>query len=136
MSLPSYALKTAPANALHWPGHTYGTTQLRMRPDASGRALLVVVHFLEVGVDHLVVARVGRGSGVTASVCTGLLLGLVHRLAELHGRLRERIHLRLDRRNVVAVLAILQSLDVGLDPASVLCRTLVAEFGEVLLRRV
>src|SRR6185437_6853841 len=76
--------------------------------------LLLVVDFLEIGVDHLVVARpvtagalaaarsvirgaavAGPGSGPARSGRLGLA-GLVHRLAELHREGAERLGLGLD----------------------------------------
>src|SRR5690606_26231479 len=48
----------------------------------SGRLLVVVVvlDLFEIGVDHVVLVALGRGVGVLGV----FLLGLVHRLAELH----------------------------------------------------
>src|SRR5471032_1895320 len=64
-------------------------------------ALLVVVDLLEIGVDHLVV-RLAAGRGTAARPAAalartawaglaGALLRLVHRLAELHRELAERL---------------------------------------------
>src|SRR6185437_13135216 len=109
---------------------------LPMCPNArawcSGR-LLVVLHFLEVGVDDIVVGRLGatRSLGFRFG-----LAGLVHRFAELHGGLRQGVGLFLDR---LGVLALEHALQVGkrrLDRGLLVGTDLVAVILERLLGRM
>src|SRR5690606_15922278 len=95
----------------------------------SGR-LLVVVDFLEVGIDNVVLGRrvAARGLGLGL----GLAL-LVHGLAQLHRGFRQGIGLFLDRLGVVALDDALQIGDGGLDGRLVLGRDLVAIVLERLL---
>src|SRR5580700_4875295 len=65
--------------------------------------LLVVVDFSELGVDDIVLLGFGTAAAI-ATTAAGLLLGLlVHRLAELHRRLRQRVGLRGDRLRVATL---------------------------------
>src|SRR5689334_1692496 len=81
--------------------------QTRGRPAApgSGGALALVVHLLELGVDHALGVALGATAGTGAAGCGTLrtLLGAVHRLAELHRGLGQRVGLGLDRLGVLAV---------------------------------
>src|SRR4029077_11789038 len=105
--------------------------------------LLLVVDFLEIGVDHLVVrlaargARAGTGTPTSpgaaggAAAVTGMgvarRLGLlVHRLAELHRKLGERLGLGGDRRDVVAGQHLAQFRDRRLERRLLGSRHLVA----------
>src|SRR5665647_3843234 len=87
--------------------------------------VLVVVDFGEFRVDHVILCSVlGR-------VALGLLL--VHRLAELHRSLRQRVGLGLDRLGIVALQRFLQIADGVLDGAPVGLRDLRAMFAQRLL---
>src|SRR5207248_2597830 len=73
---------------------------------SAGAALLLIVDFLEIGVNDLVAARpascaASTRSGATlrtagAGFAAGALLRLVHRLAELHRDLSQGFGLRFD----------------------------------------
>src|SRR5580658_6014277 len=100
------------------------------------RALLVVVHFLEVGVDDIVIGFWGfAGRRFGAAFARGLLR-LVHRFAELHRSLGQAIGLGLDVIGVVALDRFFQVgkrvLDRGLGGGI----DLVAMFGHGLLGRM
>src|SRR4029079_5120426 len=80
-----------------------------LRTPGSGGFLLVVVDLCELRVDHVLflagLAAAGRCTAVAGAAGTGLslLLGLVHRLAELHRSLRQRVGLGRDRGRVVTL---------------------------------
>src|SRR5579871_407141 len=87
--LPKTARSASPAR-----GEANRVKGLRIRSAcASGRLLvfLVVVDFGELGVDHVVL--LGFGAGIGTTTAARLLLGslLVHRFAELHGGLLQRV---------------------------------------------
>src|SRR5436309_919279 len=66
-----------------------------------------------------------------------VLLGLgIHRLAELHGSLRQRVGLRLDRLGVVALEGFAQIAQRVLDGAALGFADLGAMLGQCLLGRV
>src|SRR3546814_1708761 len=72
--------------------------------------LLVVVDFLEVGIDDAVLALgatalAGRGGVTAGRAVTGLAL-LIERLADLHGDLLQGLRLGLDGLEVVAPVAV------------------------------
>src|SRR5271167_3656401 len=90
--------------------------------------VLVVVDLGEFRVDHVILCSVlGR-------VGFGLLL--VHRLAELHRSLRQRIGLGLDRFGIVALQRFLQVAHGVLDGAAIAFRYLRTVFGERLFGRM
>src|SRR6195256_5720746 len=102
----------------------------RMRVMISARlsrllVVLVVVDLGKLRVDYVVLCSIlGR-------IGFGLLL--VHRLAELHGSLRQRVGLGLDRLGVVALQRFLQIADGVLDGAALALLDLRTMFGERLL---
>ncbi len=69
--------------------------------------VLVVVDFGEFRVDHVILC------GILGRIALGLLL--VHRLAELHRSLRQRVGLGLDRLGIVALQRFLEVADGILD---------------------
>ena len=82
-------------------------------PGCSGGLLLVVVDLGELRVDHVLFLAglaAGRSARTAGAARTGLafLLRLVHRLAELHRSLRQRVGLGLDRGGVVALQRLLE----------------------------
>src|ERR1700686_1356904 len=87
--------------------------------------VLVVVDFGEFRVDHVILC------GILGRIALGLLL--VHRLAELHRSLRQRVGLGLDRLGIVALQRFLQIADGVLDGAPVGLGNLRAMFGQRLL---
>src|ERR1700727_2969463 len=87
--------------------------------------VLVVVDFGKLRVDHIVLG------GILGRIALGLLL--VHGLAELHGSLRQRIGLGLDRLGIVALQRFLQVADGVLDGAALALLDLRAMFGQRLL---
>src|SRR6267142_1458050 len=90
--------------------------------------MLVVVDLGEFRVDHVVLRRVlGR-------IALGLLL--VHRLAELHRNLRQRIGLGLDRLGIVALQRFLQIADGVFDGAALALLDLRTMFGQRFLGRM
>src|SRR3954453_8825086 len=80
-------------------------------PD-SGGFFLVVVDLGELRVDHVfLLARLAAGGSTStrpAVARLAFLLRLVHRLAELHRSLPQRVGLGLDRRGAVALERFLQ----------------------------
>src|ERR1700733_13585963 len=87
--------------------------------------VLVVVDFGKFRVDHVVFGSIlGR---------IGLGLLLVHRLAELHRSLRQRIGLGLDRLGIVALQRFLQIADGVFAGAAFALLDLRAVFGQRLL---
>ena len=100
----------------------------------SGRllVLLVVVHLGELGVDDVFLR--GRGRRASARRPVGRLL--VHRLAELHRSLRQRVGLGRDRFGVVALQGFLEVGHGVLDRATLGVADLGAVFGERFLGRV
>src|SRR5215204_738163 len=111
----------------------------------SGTALLLIVDFLEIGVNDLVVAgaaaassagarprAAGTGPGAALRPA-GFLLRLVHRLAELHRDLGQRLGLGLDLLDVLAAEHVLQGLDRALHGLSVGCGELVARLLQTAL---
>src|SRR5712691_9134156 len=94
--------------------------------DVSGRllVLLVVVDLGELRVDDVLLGttagrapRAARAAVSAGAALRGLFGLLVHRLAELHRGLRERIGLGLDRLGVVALYGLLQVGEGVLDGA-------------------
>src|ERR1700712_1938774 len=90
--------------------------------------VLVVVDFGEFRVDDVVL------SSILGRVAFGLLL--VHRFAKLHGSLRQRIALGLDRLGIVALQRFLQIADGILNGAALGFLDLRAVFGQGLLGRM
>src|SRR4051794_2364281 len=87
--------------------------------------VLVVVDLGKLRVDHVVLRSIlGR-------VALGLLL--VHRLAELHGSLRQRVGLGLDRLGIVALQRFLQIADGVFDGAALGLGDFRAVLGQRLL---
>src|SRR3981189_2398671 len=87
--------------------------------------VLVVVDFGKLRVDHVVLC------GILGRIALGLLL--VHRLAELHRNLRQRIGLGLDRFRIVALQRFLQIADGVLDGAAIGVRDFRTVLGQRLL---
>src|ERR1035437_8506755 len=87
--------------------------------------VLVVVNLGKFGVDHIVLG------GILGRIAFGLLF--VHRLAELHRSLRQRVGLGLDRLGIVALQRFLQIADGVLDGAALALGDLRAMFGQRLL---
>src|SRR6185503_16972367 len=78
--------------------------------------LLLVVHFLEIGVHDIVVAFRGLAfRRRTAFAARGGLLRLVHRLAQLHRSLGQGVGLGLDVLDIVALQRFLQCRRRGFD---------------------
>src|SRR5271169_790089 len=102
--------------------------------------LFVVVNFRELGVDDVLLLAFRAGAlrtgtlGVTARRRLGLLL--IHRLAELHRSLRQRVGLRRDRLGVIALQGFLEIGHGVLDGAAFALANLRAMFGERLLGSV
>src|SRR5690242_14880325 len=97
--------------------------------------LLVVVDFRELGVDHVVLlGAAGLAAGGRAGTFT-TLLGLVHRLAELHRSLRQRVGLGLDGVRIVALERLLEVRHRVLDRAPLRVADLRAVLGQRLLGR-
>src|SRR3954469_6241231 len=90
--------------------------------------VLVVVDFGEFRVDHVVLRCILLG------IAFGLLL--VHRFAELHGSLRQRVALGLDRLGILALQRFLQIADGILDGAAFAFLDLGAVLGQRLLGRM
>src|ERR1700756_2296457 len=84
------------AGALWNEGHGYVRSLSRL-------LVLVVVDLGELRVDHVILGRIALG------------LLLIHGLAKLHGGLRQRVGLGLDRLGVVALQRFLQVADGILD---------------------
>src|SRR5258708_10752023 len=100
--------------------------------------LLVVVDFGELGVHDIVVrlGRVPRAVGRSIRLGRAFLLRLVHRLAELHRSLRQRLGLGLDALDVVGLDRFLQRGD-GIFDVGPFCRVDVAAMlAQRLLRRM
>src|ERR1700687_2938017 len=87
--------------------------------------VLVVVDLGKLRVDHVILC------GILGRVALGLLL--VHRLAELHGSLRQRVGLGLDRFRVVALQRFLQIADGVFDGTALGVGDLRAMFSQRLL---
>src|SRR3954468_10806708 len=87
--------------------------------------VLVVVDLGEFRVDHVVLRRILCG------VAFGLLL--VHRFAELHGSLRQRVGFGLDRLGILALQRFLEIADGVLDGAALAFLDLRTVFGQRLL---
>src|SRR5688572_22046398 len=104
--------------------------------------LLVVVDLGELRVDDIVLGRAGLRTGIaaarTGAAGTGLILLRlrVHRLAELHRGLRERIGLGRDLLGVVALDGFLRGGERVLDRTAFGLADLGAVLGERLLGRV
>src|SRR3954469_10204011 len=95
------------------------------------RRLLVVLVVIDLGefrVDDVVLGSILLG------VAFGLLL--VHRFAELHGSLRQRVGFGLDRLGIVALQRFLQIADGILDGAALAFLDLRAVLGQRLLGRM
>src|SRR5258708_39524416 len=90
--------------------------------------VLVVVDFGKLGVDHIVLG------GILGRIALGLLP--VHRLAELHGSLRQRVGLGLDRLGIVSLQRFLQIADGIFDGAALALLDLRTMFGQRLLGRM
>src|SRR6267154_5069909 len=116
---------------------------------SSGAALLLIVDFLEIGVNDLVAAwTTSRTAGTRPAMCPGAalrtatgvaartLLRLVHRLAELHRDLRQGFGLGFDLLDIVTAEHILQGLDRALRRLAVGCRYLVAGLLQGALGRM
>src|SRR5262249_19808838 len=106
----------------------------------SGRflvVLLVVVDLGELRVDDIVLLGLATGSGATRiAAAGGFLLLLVHRLAELHRSLRQRVGLGGDRLGVVAFQRLLEVGHRILDRATLGLADLGAVLAERLLGRM
>src|SRR5262245_38382734 len=107
----------------------------------SGRLLLVVLHFLEVGVDDIVAGRPVLplcipGFRARAGIAAARLLRPVEGLAQLHGGLRERRRFGLDGLGVLALHSFPQLADGRLDAGLVAGRHLLAQLLQRLLGRV
>src|SRR6185312_16012843 len=90
--------------------------------------VLVVVDLGELRVDHVILGSVlGR-------ITLGLLL--VHRLAELHRGLRQRVGLGLDGLGIVALQRFLQIADGIFDGPALAVLDLGTMFGQRLLGRM
>src|SRR5713101_3167226 len=90
--------------------------------------VLVVVDLGKLRIDHVVLRSIlGR---------VALSLLLVHRLAELHGSLRQRVGLGLDRLGIVALQRFLQIADGVFDDAALALLDLRTVFGQRLLGRM
>src|SRR4051794_40982322 len=111
-----------------------------LRTPGSGGFLLVVVDLGELRVDHVLFLAglaAGRCTAVAGAARTGLsLLGLVHRLAELHRSLRQRVGLGRDRGGVVALERFLQVGDRVLDRLALGLADLGAVLGQGLFGRM
>src|SRR4051794_31511796 len=94
-------------------------------PSSRLLVVLVVVDLGEFRVDDVVLG------GILGRVALGLLL--VHRLAELHRNLRQRIGLGLDRLGVIALQRFLQVTDGVFDGAAFAFFDLRAMLGQRLL---
>src|SRR5262245_49177884 len=85
----------------------------------SGRLFLVVLHFLEVGVDDVFaggpVLLLGAATGARPGIATARLLRTIQGFPELHGGLRERRRLGLDGLGIVALHGFLQLADGRFD---------------------
>src|SRR5437899_1175708 len=81
---------------------------------------------------------VGFVDFLEADFARGIALGLllVHRLAELHGSLRQRVGLGLDRLGIVTLQRFLQIADGVLDGAALALLDLRTMFGQRFLGRV
>src|ERR1700689_3958063 len=65
---------------------------MRVRPPDSGRLFLLVVNFLEFGVNDLVITGpLWARSSIARRLLRGRGFGLVHRLADLHRPLAEPV---------------------------------------------
>ncbi|EHH12994.1 NAD-specific glutamate dehydrogenase [Mesorhizobium amorphae CCNWGS0123] len=108
---------------------------LYLPSDGSGRLLLVVVlvDFLEIGVDHI---RVLGGVRLGVGLRGFLLRSLVHGLSEFHRDFGKRLRLGLDLGRVVAFCRRLQRRDRIGNRRAVGLRDLVAIFLQRLLRRM
>jgi hypothetical protein len=125
------------------PGHRWFSRNLSPWLPVSRRSggfLLVVVDLGELRVDHVLflaglARRRSAGSASTWSAVTRLtfLLLLVHRLAELHRSLRQRIGLGLDRIGVVALERFLEIGNAVLDRLALGFVDLRAVLGQSLL---
>src|SRR5580658_6278404 len=108
------------------------------RPKPSGRLLLLFVDFLELGVDDLVILRTATGMRPTVPTWRWRLLrlrllGLVHRLADLHRRLAEPVRGTLERLHIGPFHRRFHRRDRRLGLALLLGADLVAVLGQVLL---
>src|SRR6195952_4641685 len=90
--------------------------------------VLVVVDLGELRVDNVILGSILGG------IAFGLLL--VHRFAKLHGSLRQRIGLGLDRLGIVALQRFLQIADGVLDGAALAFLDLRAVLGQRLFGRM
>src|SRR4051812_21337043 len=102
--------------------------------------LLVVVDLGELRIDNIllgaaVLAAAARATGASAAsartfTATGLLGLRIHRFAELHGGLRQRIGLGLDHFRILALHGLLEVRHGGLDGAPLGLADLRAVLGE------
>src|SRR3954463_6285354 len=95
------------------------------------RRLLVVLVVIDLGefrVDNVILGSILGG------IAFGLLL--VHRFPKLHGSLRQRVGLGLDRLGIVALQRFLQIADGVLDSAALAFLDLRAVLGQRLLGRM
>src|SRR5215471_2622436 len=105
---------------------------------ASGRflVLLVVVDLGELRIDDVVLLGGAFATGAAAAGASPFLRLLVHRLAELHRGLRQRVGLGGDRLCVIALERLLEVGDRIFDRAAVALADLRAVLGERLLGRM
>src|SRR5690606_32638286 len=94
---------------------------------------LVVLDFLEIGVDDIVLRRLVAAFGLGFGFG---LAGLVHGFAQLHGSLGQGVGLVLDGLGILAIEHALQIGNRRLDRTLVLGRDLVAIVLERLLGRM
>src|SRR5262252_6401092 len=104
-------------------------------------ALLLIVDFLEIGVDDFVapagmaLGRTLRRTGFSGRGLFGLL-GTIERLAELHRDLGQRLGLGFDLAGVLTAECVLQRLDGLFDGVAVSLRNLVAALLQCPLGRM
>src|SRR5262249_19117185 len=99
---------------------------------SSSRLLLVVVDLGVLGVDHIILLGATR-LAARRRPAGAFLLRLVHRLAELHGRLQQRIGLRLDGFRIVALESLLEVREPVLDGTAIALADLRTVLGQRLL---
>src|SRR5215469_13661121 len=104
----------------------------------TGMGVMAVVRYLSRLLVVLVVVDLGEfrvDDVILRSILGGVSLGLllVHGLAQLHGSLRQRVGLGLDRLGVVALQRFLEVADGVLDRTALALGNLRAMLGECLL---
>src|SRR5690606_3083128 len=105
-----------------------GASPASRNQERSSALLLVVLDFLELGVDDVVVARTPASAR--------LLRIAIDLLSKACRRGAQRLELGFDRGLAVALQRLLELRDRGLDLRPLLRRHLVAEILQRLLRRV